>query len=103
MANTRALVNSDTTVLTKIIDGAVLVCSFVAPAMIFPQAYQIWGERNVQGVSLLTWGSFCVVSAIWMAYGVKHNNKVLVLAQGLLFIMNLVVSLGVIVYSNVPV
>lgn len=72
--------------------------ALIAPVMTLPQLYQVWVFRQTKGVSLLTWGAYAIVSGLWLAYGIHHKDKPLILTQCLLLLLDTGIVLGVLMH-----
>lgn len=69
--------------------------ALIAPVMTLPQLYQVWVLHQVEGVSMLTWGGYAGVSALWLFYGYLQKDKPLMLTQFLLLILDGGIFIGV--------
>lgn len=61
------------------IDKLVYLAVIVGPVMTFPQLLLV-----IQGktdTSILTWGGYFFISVIWLAYGLKHKDKPIIIVQ----------------------
>jgi uncharacterized protein with PQ loop repeat len=83
----------------KIMDDLMYVVALIAPVMTIPQLLQIWNHKGTQGVSLLTWGAYALVSGLWLIYGIVHNEKPFILTQFLLLILDSLIVIGVLFYK----
>ncbi len=81
-----------------IIDRLVAIAAVVHPLMATPQIYTIYTDQNVEGVSLLTWLGFMIVGLIFLAYGLAHNIKPIIVTQILWFVVDLLVIIGIFLY-----
>ena len=72
---------------------------FISPVMALPQAYIVWqGKGN--GVSLITWATFFLVSVMWLFYGIKHKLTPIIAIQILWILVNAAVVLGLLVHRT---
>lgn len=85
--------------VTKIIDVIIYPIGTVSLLMTLPQAYEVWILGHVEGVSLISWASWTVISVFWVIYGLAHKAKALVFIHGGWFFMNGLVALGILVNS----
>jgi len=76
----------------------VLVAAIVEPLMTIPQIYQIWSNKQAQGVSLLSWSFYLIAAVIWLFYGIKVKDKAVVIASILWVLVECLVVVGIIVY-----
>jgi uncharacterized protein with PQ loop repeat len=75
------------------------VVSVLHPATALPQVWSIYATHNVSGVSAPTWLGFMAIGTVFMAYGVMHRLKPLILLQSLWFIIDGLIVLGIILYG----
>lgn len=71
----------------------------IGPVMTLPQVYAVWVLKQAEGVSVLTWASYVGTNLFWIAYGLVHREKPIILTYCLWIIMNGSVALGAIVYG----
>lgn len=81
------------------IDRAADVVGFASPLLGVPQVIQIFQTHDAHGLSLFTWVSFALVSAIFFAYGLKHQLKPLIIAEGLWLAIYAAVIPGILIYG----
>jgi MtN3 and saliva related transmembrane protein len=74
------------------IDRLIFVAVIATPVTTLPQVYKIWFQHS-QGASLFTWTSYVLIAFIWLAYGLKYNDKPIIIMQ----------TLCIIVYSSVVI
>lgn len=82
-----------------LVDRLIYPATIATPIMTLPQVYSIWVDGN-KGASVITWFSYTVISAIWLAYALKIKDKPLitleicgVILYGLIFLGLVVVPL----------
>jgi uncharacterized protein with PQ loop repeat len=44
-------------------------------AMTVPQVWAVWIEREVAGVSALSWGAYLLSALLWFVYGLQQRDK----------------------------
>ncbi len=81
------------------LDKLIYPIALIAPVMTIPQIVEVWTQRGVQGVSLLTWSAYTAVSVFWIIYGLQHKEKPIILANLLSFIFDASIVLGVLLHS----
>lgn len=79
-------------------DTLVYPLTLISPIMTIPQISDIWMHKNVGGISLITWSAYTVVSSLWFIYGIQHKEKPIIISSSLLFIVELLVVFGVLLY-----
>jgi uncharacterized protein with PQ loop repeat len=81
-----------------VIDRLVNIAAVVHPLMAMPQVYDIYTSHDVEGVSLATWTGFMVVGFVFLAYGIAHRLRPIILTQILWFVVDLLVISGILYY-----
>ncbi|MET0979965.1 MAG: PQ-loop domain-containing transporter [Candidatus Saccharimonadales bacterium] len=84
---------------TAIIDTLVNIAAVIHPLSALPQVYTIYVSQNVAGVSLWTWLGFMVIGFIFLAYGLVHRLKPIIVTQILWFVVDALVIIGVLLYQ----
>ena len=75
------------------------VAAIVHPLMALPQVYTIYSTQETGNVSLLTWFGFMLLGSVFLAYGIVHRIRPLIVTQVLWFIVDFLVVLGVVLYG----
>ena len=65
--------------------------------MTVPQVITVWVERNVGGVSLLSWGAYLFSACLWLVYGIQKRDKTIYLACIGWIALDAAIVIGVIV------
>jgi uncharacterized protein with PQ loop repeat len=81
------------------VDQMMSAASIIHPLTAAPQVYKIYSTQVVDGISILTWLGFMTLGLIFLAYGILHRIKPFIVTQILWFIVDLLVVIGVIIYS----
>lgn len=68
------------------------------PLSTIPQLYQIWFQKQTDGVSIATWAFYELAAIVWLVYGIKIRDRPLVLTSILWVIVQGLVVLGLIIY-----
>lgn len=84
---------------TTIIDTLVNIAAVIHPLSALPQVYTIYVSQNVAGVSLWTWLGFMIIGFIFLAYGLVHRLKPIIVTQILWFIVDAMVIVGILLYK----
>jgi uncharacterized protein with PQ loop repeat len=80
------------------VDRLMSVAAVIHPLMATPQVYSIYTTHDVSGISLWTWFGFMALGLIFLAYGILHKIKPLIVTQVLWFIVDFLIVLGVVLY-----
>lgn len=81
-----------------LLDALVNIAAIVHPLTALPQVYEIYTSHDVTGVSLLTWFGFMFIGFIFLAYGISHRLRPIIVTQILWFIVDLLVIIGILLY-----
>jgi uncharacterized protein with PQ loop repeat len=84
----------------RIVDHLIYSVAIIEPLFSLPQAYQIYHERAAVNVSILSWLGFEAMTLIWLWYGFVHKEKMILIYQGLFFIIDGIVLVGAVYYGG---
>lgn len=90
---------SEATKITRFIDVVIYFVAIAAPLMTIPQVWEVWINKNVNGVSLATWVAYLSGSIFWLIYGVIHREKPIICTQILWISFQAMVVIGLFLYS----
>ena len=82
-----------------VIDKSMSIAAIIHPLTATPQIYDIYSTRSAAGVSLWTWLGFMILGLIFLAYGVSHRLKPIIVTQILWFIVDFLIVTGIILYK----
>jgi len=72
--------------------------ALISPVMALPQLYLIL-TGDAAGVSVVTWATFLTVAVVWLAYGVKHRIKPIIVLQSVWIIVDAAIVAGILLQS----
>ncbi len=81
------------------LDNFLLVVAVLGPLVSIPQLIRIYFMKNISGVSIITWIFFAVGAIPWVAYGVVHKEKPIVISYALWFLLSVLIVIGILVYG----
>ena len=55
----------------------------VNAGVFLPQLYEIWTTKKIDGISLITFGIFCLVQAIGTLHGIFQRDRAVAIGMGL--------------------
>lgn len=67
-------------------------------ALFVPQAIALWRKKTDEGVSLVTFGGFCVLQIIGVIHGIYEHDQSLIIGLGVSFLTCGTVTLLTVVY-----
>jgi len=85
----------------RILDYVMYGVGIAAPIALVPQILQIYTTKSSAGVSLLTWLLITLFNMLWAIYGAVHRDKQIFLASVFITIFDLIIVVGVLMYSDV--
>lgn len=80
-------------------DHLVYGASIFVPAMTALQAAKIWFEKDAEGISIITWAGFALANIVWLLYGIVHKEKPIIFMYIFLFIFNISIVIGTLLYG----
>lgn len=83
----------------KLLDKTAIMAGIIGPIMTLPQIWQIYHFQDATGVSALSWGAFAVLDIPFILYGFVHKNTLIQITYVLWLFVNLVVTVGAILYG----
>ncbi|HVY01901.1 MAG TPA: hypothetical protein VHA12_04020 [Candidatus Nanoarchaeia archaeon] len=86
-------------IFKRIIDKTVYFIGLFAVLISIPQLWQIWHYQDASGVSVITWGSYLFIELIWIMYGFLHRIKPIIFAYFAIFVVDLFIVIGTLIYS----
>ena len=80
------------TKLRKFVDQAIYLFAVLGPASTLPQVYTALIEQKIEGLSIITWVLWEIISCFWLLYGFLHKDKPIIIAQiGWIIVQTLVI------------
>ena len=73
--------------------------AFVMPIFTLTQVFKIWFYQDAAGVSLIAWSAYFFMTVVWLAYGILHKEKPIIISNGIAMVINFSVVLGTIFYG----
>ena len=83
----------------QLVDRLTFIAAIIEPIISIPQALIIFRDQTAAGISLLSWVGYEILTAIWLWYAVVHKERLILLYQGLFFVIQAVVIVGAILYG----
>ena len=83
----------------KWLENLVGVIAVIYPLSAIPQIIGIWMNKNVEGVSLLTWSSFLVLTIPLIAYAIIKKDRRLTIMWSLWSLGYVAIISGLILYG----
>lgn len=79
-------------------DKFIYFVSMLTPLMTIPQLIKIWVEKDISGVSIISWGAYLLLSFFWLIYGFVHKEKPIILTYILWILVESFIVIGIILH-----
>jgi len=93
------LVQAEPKKLEKIIDKLIYPAGLLGPIFALPQLFEVWIHKSAKELSLTTWLSWLILSFIWLAYGLIHKNRPIIVSNILWIIIEAGITMAIIIYK----
>ena len=84
----------------RLMDRLILVVGILGPVMTIPQLMKIYIERNAAGISVITYSSYFILDFFWLAYGIIHKEKPIILTFAAWILLNILIIAGTLMYGG---
>jgi uncharacterized protein with PQ loop repeat len=84
--------------MSRYVDDVIYAGGVLGVIIFIPQLIMIWTEKNISGVSLLSWLGMFVASSFWLMYGFVHKAKPIIFTNMLAALVQLMVIIGILVH-----
>jgi uncharacterized protein with PQ loop repeat len=76
------------------IDRWVYFAVIFGPIMTLPQVYDVWymGKKEA---SAITWASYILIASIWLAYGIRHHERPIIIVQIIWIFLDIAILAGI--------
>ncbi len=82
----------------RVFDYLMYGVSIIGPAVLLPQAYQLFAYRDAEGLSLATWLLLGTINLLWSIYGLIHRERLIFLSSFLIAVLDAVIVCGILLY-----
>ncbi len=100
LAHLRSLppVTAQRTWFTRLFDSVIYIGGILGPLFTVPQLVSIIELKSSAGVSLISWGSYLVGAIAWLAYGIAHKERPIMVSYGIWVAIDAAIVVAIIVY-----
>ena len=84
----------------KFIDRLTFMSAVAEPLVTLPQVYTVLHTKTAAGISISAWIGYELFAMVWIWYGFVHKDKMIILYQGLYFILDGAVLVGAFKYGG---
>ncbi len=81
-------------------DRLILLVGIMGPVMTVPQILKIFIERNAASLSLVTFASYLILDFFWLAYGIMHKEKPIIISFAAWMLLNILIIAGIMMYGS---
>ena len=85
--------------VNHVLDSLIYPVAILSPIMTIPQISEIWLTKSAK-LSLVTWGSYAIVSGFWLIYGINHKEKPIIVGNSLSIITYSLVVIGILLFGK---
>ncbi len=83
----------------RFLDKAIYGVGVIGPIMTIPQIALVFGHKSAEGLSVITWVTYTILSLFWLMYGIVHKEKPIIISNILWILANGLVALGAFIYG----
>lgn len=83
----------------RFLDRFLIVIAVLGPIISIPQIIALYNAQSADGFAFITWFMYLLLNVPWIVYGFVHREKPIIAAYLLWFISNLLMVIGIILYS----
>ncbi len=83
----------------RFLDRIIYIAGLIGPLMTLDQIYRIWVQQNASGVSVLSWFTYFVIAFIWVAYGIAHKEKPIILIYSIWIVLDAFIVVGTLMFG----
>ncbi len=80
-------------------DKLMIIVALVHPLVTIPQVFKVYAFKTASGLSIWSWAGYFIFTIPWLIYGLIHKEKPLIITYILLFLLNLSVLVGILIYG----
>lgn len=84
--------------IIRLLDKLLIIIAVVGPLMALPQLIAVYGTGDAHNISFISWGSWALMNLLWLAYGVVHKEKPIIITYSLWFIVNGLMALSPMIF-----
>ncbi|MBI2173009.1 MAG: hypothetical protein HYT73_02235 [Candidatus Aenigmarchaeota archaeon] len=83
----------------RLMDKLIFAVGVLGPIMTIPQLLKIFAERNAAGLSIVTFVSYLILDFFWLAYGIMHKEKPIIITFAAWILLNIIIIAGIMMYG----
>ena len=83
----------------NLMDKLIYIVGVIGPIMTIPQLMNVWVDKNISGVSAITFATYFITSIFWISYGIMHKEKPIIFIYGCWLIIHFLIVLGILLHG----
>lgn len=85
--------------LKKFFDRSIIFVGMISPIMTVPQVWKVWEDQSTVGLVLAPWITYLCVTSFWLAYGILHRERPIILINTTWIFVHIAMLVGMYMYS----
>ena len=82
----------------RFLDKSIYAIGLFGPIVTLDQVKTIWINHNASGVSIISWSGYLFAGIFWMAYGISHKEKPIIVTYSAWIVLYILIISGTIIY-----
>lgn len=82
----------------RILDKVIYLAAFISLAMMAPQIWRIYSEKNADGFEPASWLTFSIMNIPWIIYGFVHKEMPIAITYTAWMFVNFAVFVATVLY-----
>jgi uncharacterized protein with PQ loop repeat len=83
----------------NLMDRVIYFAAMIVPVMTLVQLVEIIMKGNASGISVIAWIGYTVAGIFWLAYGIMHREKPIIVTYSFLTVMNVGIVIAAMIYG----
>lgn len=80
------------------LDELVMFVAVFGPLANIPQIIRVFAEKSAEGLSIMSWTFYVLFNVAWIAYGLIHKEKPIIISSSLWMLTQIIVLIGIVIY-----
>jgi len=82
----------------RLLDRSLVAIAIIGPLMSLPQLLEVYMNKNADNIAFLSWASWAFFNLFWLAYGIAHKDKPIIITYILWLIVNTMMAVSVLIF-----
>ncbi|CAN5626478.1 hypothetical protein BH23PAT2_BH23PAT2_02630 [soil metagenome] len=75
------------------------IAAVLYPMSAIPQAVKIYAQQQAAGLSLVSWIGFALLELVFLAYGIVHKLRPIIITGILWMLLYVLIVVGIVIYG----